>query len=61
MIRPSFLDPESCRDLIELVWGGSASHRLARRARMVLESVGLALKGLRDVVAFGQLRTHRKD
>src|SRR6202051_1847068 len=36
MTRAGFLDPESRRDLIELVRDGSAAHRLARRANALL-------------------------
>jgi transposase len=36
MIRGSFLDPESRRDLIELTRDGSVAHRLARRANALL-------------------------
>src|SRR5271157_94083 len=36
MIRAGFLDPESREDLIELARDGSAAHRLARRANVVL-------------------------
>jgi transposase-like protein len=36
MIRPGFLDSESRRDLIELARDGSADHRLACRANVLL-------------------------
>jgi transposase len=36
MVRGGFLDPESCRDLIELTRDGSVEHRLARRANALL-------------------------
>ena len=36
MICGGFLDPESCKDLIELARDGSAAHRLGRRANAVL-------------------------
>src|SRR5208282_3890719 len=36
MIRAGFLDPESRKDLTELVRDGSAAHRLARRANALL-------------------------
>ena len=36
MIRAGFLDPESRKDLTELVRDGSAAHRLARRANVLL-------------------------
>jgi len=36
MIRPGFLDSASRRDLIELARDGSAAHRLARRANVLV-------------------------
>jgi hypothetical protein len=35
MIRGSFLDPETRKDLIELARYGSAAHRLRRRANAI--------------------------
>src|SRR5271168_1199340 len=51
MIRPHFLDPESRRDLIELVRDGSAAHRLARRANaLVLLDDGMSCAAIAKVL-----------
>src|ERR1700688_1112033 len=51
MIRPHFLDPESRRDLIELVRDGSAAHRLARRANaLVLLDDGMSCASVAKVL-----------
>jgi hypothetical protein len=49
MIRPSFLDSESRRDLIELARDGSAAHRLARRANtLVLLDKGMSCRSVAE-------------
>lgn len=51
MIRPSFLDPESRRDLIELARDGSVAHRLARRANaLVLLDDGMSCAAVAKVL-----------
>jgi hypothetical protein len=47
MIRAGFLDPESCRDLIDLGRDGSVAHRLAWRANaLVLLNDGMSCGGV---------------
>ena len=51
MIRPGFLDRESRRDLIELSRGGSAAHRLSRRANaLVLLDDGMSCEAIAKVL-----------
>src|SRR5271155_145986 len=51
MIRPHFLDPESRRDLIELVRDGCVAHRLARRANaLVLLDDGMTCAAVAKVL-----------
>jgi len=51
MIRPSFLDSESRRDLIDLARDGAAAHRLARRANaLVLLDDGLSCEAIGKVL-----------
>jgi hypothetical protein len=51
MIRGSFLDPESRRDLIELTRDGSVPHRLARRANApVLLDQGMSCSNVAKVL-----------
>lgn len=51
MICAHFLDPESRRDLIDLVRDGSAAHRLARRANaLVLLDDGMSCAAIAKVL-----------
>jgi len=51
MIRPGFLDSDSCRDLIDLARDGAAAHRLARRANaLVLLDDGLSCEAIGKVL-----------
>jgi hypothetical protein len=51
MIQLGFLDPESRRDLIELVRDGSVLHRLARRANaLVLLDQGMSCSDVARVL-----------
>src|ERR1035441_3856530 len=50
LIRPGFLDRESRQDLIELAPHGSAAHRLARRANvLVLLDDGMSCEAIAKV------------